>query len=129
MQNLLKNYVQPIIKHTDLSDLTGVDIIEIRNLNSKDNSLIVEFNPESANLTVPFSTLNNDSLENYPQSFSVCLQKLDLDCNSGQRSTSVLSIDSTKKYEIKINGITTILYGDALLSYLQSLPDIDVVVQ
>lgn len=128
MQNLLKNYVQTIVKQ-ELSPTLNADIIEIRNLSDQDQSLILEVGPESNPIVIPFKELNNDSIQSFPKSMSVCLQSLELDCNSGHSVTSNINIETTEKYEINVNGVTTVLYGDALISYLLSLPDVNVVVQ
>lgn len=128
MQNLLKNYPHTIIKQ-EISPTLNADIIEIRNLHEQDQTLILEFGPNSDPITIPFKPLNNDSIQAFPRSMSVCLQSLELDCNTGYSVTSNISIETTERYEINVNGVTTILYGDALISYLLSLPDVNVVVQ
>jgi hypothetical protein len=128
MHNLLKNYQIPIVKQ-DISNVEAANILEVRNLNEQNKSIILEVGPNSELLTVPFPTQNNDSIQNFPRSFSVCLQSVELDCSAGGSVTSNITIETTEKYEININGVTTVLYGDALISYLESYPDLGVVIE
>lgn len=128
MQNLLKNYEQTIVKQ-DISNIQLASVLELRNIDEQSKSVILEFGPNSDLLQVPFPNKNNDSLQNFPRSFSVCLQSLELDCDSGHSVTSNISIETTEKYEVNINGVTTVLYGDALISYLESYPNLNVVIK
>lgn len=128
MQNLLKNYTHPIVKQ-ELSPTLDADLIELRNLKGQDQTLILEVGPESNPIVIPTNILNNDSIQSFPRSMSVCLQSLELDCDTGNSVTSNITIETTEKYEINVNGVTTIMYGDALISYLSSLPEINVVIQ
>lgn len=129
MQNLLKNYPQQTIVKRDISNIEDASVLEVRNLDEQSKSIILEFGPSSDRLHVPFPTQNNDSIQNFPRSFSACLQSVELDCNSGISVTANITIETTEKYEININGVTTVLYGDALISYLESYPNLNVVVQ
>lgn len=121
MQNLLNNYEQQIFKK-EFSPEVEADIVEIRNASENDQTLILEIGAGS--ITIPFPNNNNDSFQGFPKAFSVCLQSIDLDCNTGVSVTSDITIETTEKYEININGVSTVMYGDALLSYLESLPDV-----
>lgn len=121
MQNLLNNYEQQIFKK-EFSPEVEADIVEIRNASENDQTLILEIG--SGSITIPFPNNNNDSFQGFPKAFSVCLQSIDLDCNTGVSVTSDITIETTEKYEININGVSTVMYGDALLSYLESLPDV-----
>lgn len=121
MQNLLNNYEQQIFKK-EFSPEVEADIVEIRNAFENDQTLILEIGAGS--ITIPFPNSNNDSIQSFPKAFSVCLQSIDLDCNTGVSVTSDITIETTEKYEININGVSTVMYGDALLSYLESLPDV-----
>lgn len=128
MQNLLKNYEQTIVKQ-DIPNIQLASVLELRNIDEQSKSVILEFGPNSDLLQVPFPNKNNDSIQNFPRSFSVCLQSLELDCDSGHSVTSNISIETTEKYEVNINGVTTVLYGDALISYLESYPNLNVVIK
>ena len=128
MRNLLKNYDQPIVKQ-DVSNIQFADVLEIRNIDEQSKSVIIEIGPINNLLEVPFPDKNNDSIQNFPRSFSVCLQGLEFDCDSGHSVTSNITIETTEKYEVNINGVTTVLYGDALISYLESYPDLGVVIK
>ena len=121
MQNLLTNYNQPLTKTDESSHF---DVIDIRNLNYSSKSLTLEFDSSGDVVLIPFPDKNNDSVLSFPRAFSVCLQGLDLDCESGYVSTSQISIDTTKNYKLYANGVTTILKGDALLDYIRSLPGV-----
>lgn len=123
MQNLLNNYTVQIFKQEFSSELNA-DIVEIRNASNTNKSLILEIGQNSEAIAIPFPDKNNNSLQSFPKAFSVCLQPIELDCNTGISVTSDISIETTEKYEININGVSTILYGDALVAYLQSFPNL-----
>lgn len=129
MKNLLRNIDNGFSQLDPLvDDLTGELLVEIRNVNKNDQSLTMEFSNDTLGFRPTDLLKNNDSLEAFYAAFNVCLQQIEVDCDATLASSesSLISIDSAKKYRVTIEGVSKVLFGDALVSYLSNLSNISI---